>query len=330
MNNVRMRDVAERAGVSVATVSRSINNGYVSQDALERIHKAIEEMNYHPNQLARNLFHNKTSLIGVIVPNIAHPFFAMLVEELEIALSKQNYKMLLCNTISETSREKEILEMLQENKVDGIIVNNHRMMIEDYARVKMPMVSLDMSIREDVPYVAADHRLGGSMAAHKLIEGGCTKVLQFMGDLGVETFTHRRHFALHDMLLAHGVECINYELKSKEFDSSQYESIINQAFDEYPDVNGIFAVDMIAAQVVRCAHKRGISIPEQLQIVGYDGTWLPAMINPMITTVCQPIGDIARAMVETLFALIDGKKIKGRRLLTNLTWLEGETTRNRS
>ena len=128
-----IRDVAQRAGVGVGTVSRVLNgNGYVAEDTRKKIETAISELEYTPNELARNLFRNKTGLIGVLVPDLDHPFFSSFVRETEIALYKKGYKAMVCNTIGNSSREMDYLNMLDRNMVDGIITGSHTLHVEEY------------------------------------------------------------------------------------------------------------------------------------------------------------------------------------------------------
>ena len=122
-----IRDVARRAGLGVGTVSRVINgNGYVSADTKKKIEKAIEELEYTPNELARNLFRNKTGIVGILVPDVDHPFFSSYVRQTEAALYEVGYKTLISSTIGVSNREEEFLDMLDRNMVDGISAFLHR------------------------------------------------------------------------------------------------------------------------------------------------------------------------------------------------------------
>ena len=120
-----IRDVAQKAGVGVGTVSRVINgSGYVAEDTRKKIESAIRELEYTPNELARNLFKNRTGIIGVLVPDLDHPFFSAFARETEIALYKAGYKVMICNTIGSSNRELDYLNMLDRNMVDGIITGS--------------------------------------------------------------------------------------------------------------------------------------------------------------------------------------------------------------
>ena len=158
-----IKDVAKEAGVGVGTVSRALNGkGSVSIATRKKIEKAIHKLNYTPNELARNLFLNRTGIIGVIVPDLEHPFFSALTKYIEMELYSQGYKTMICNTVGISDREKEYLDMLDRSMVDGIITGSHCLDGEAYLKQKKPIVSIDRDFGAPIPIVGSDHALGGS------------------------------------------------------------------------------------------------------------------------------------------------------------------------
>ena len=169
-----IRDVAKKANVGPATVSRVLNNsGYVSEESRRRIEQAMMELDYTPNELARNLFRKKTGIVALLVPSISHPFFAAFVEKAEEALHSRGYKTMLCNTAKEENAELEYLDMLNRHIVDGIISGVHSLEIEEYQKIKKPIVALDRYLGADIPVVAVNHEKGGRMAAEELAGENC-------------------------------------------------------------------------------------------------------------------------------------------------------------
>lgn len=301
-----IKDVAKKAGVSVNTVSRVLNNrGYLSQKTIEAVNKAIEELNYIPNQIARNLFKQKTNIVGVIVPDVSHPFFAKMVKEIDEALHEKNYKMLLYNTTDSSDKELESLRMLQENKVDGIIIGSHSLDIDVYNNINLPIVALDKYLTKTIPVVSANHIQGGELVANHLLQYDCQKVLQVIGYSKVKTPSNERHYTFEKIMQDHNVECINYELEWNQFNFKDYIKVSNEILDVYPDIDGIFAVDLVAATIMRTAWDRGISIPHDLKVVGYDGTTIADVVYPPLPTVKQPYSEIATTCVEVLDNLIN-------------------------
>ena len=141
----KLTDVAELAGVSPTTVSRVINKkGYLSQKTIDKVHAAMQELNYKPNNLARGLQGKSAKLVGLIFPNISNIFYAELIERLEDELFKQGYKTIICNSEHDPNKEKDYLEMLAANQCDGIISSSHNLGIEDYEKVEAPIVALEI------------------------------------------------------------------------------------------------------------------------------------------------------------------------------------------
>ena len=150
----KLTDVAKIAGVSPTTVSRVINKkGYLSEKTITKVNEAMRELGYKPNNLARSLQGKSAKLIGLIFPNISHIFYAELIDKLEHELFKRGYKTIICNSEHNSSKEKEYLEMLEANQVDGIISGSHNLGISDYDRVTAPIISFDRNLSPSIPVV---------------------------------------------------------------------------------------------------------------------------------------------------------------------------------
>lgn len=190
----RIKDVAQRAQVGVGTVSRMLNgSGYVAEETREKIEQAMRELNYTPNELARNLYRKRTGIIAVMVPNVSNPFFAEFVDCVEEDLYDAGYKMMLCNTAKAHNAELEYLDMLNRHIVDGVISGVHSLDIAEYRKVQKPIVALDRYLDEEIPVVAVDHASGGRMAAEELLRCSCRNILHFCGSTAVESPYHQRH-----------------------------------------------------------------------------------------------------------------------------------------
>lgn len=139
-----IKEVAQKAGVGVGTVSRVLNStGYVSDETRIKVETAMKELNYIPNELARNLLSKKSGIVAIIIPKISHPFFAEVVLYAEAELMKKGYKTMICSTYSEQNYEKEYINMLNRHIVDGIIAGSHMLDFEEYQGVQGPIVALD-------------------------------------------------------------------------------------------------------------------------------------------------------------------------------------------
>ncbi len=322
-----IRDVAKLANVGPATVSRVLNEtGYVSAETRKKIEKAMQELNYTPNELARNLYHKKTGIIAILVPTVAHPFFSEFVNDIEIELHEKNYKAMLCNTSIAGNAELEYLDMLNRHIVDGIISGVHSNDIEIYQKMKKPIVALDRYLGEDIPVVAVNHKRGGRMAAEELLRNGCRKVLHFRGALSVESPYHERHYEFDRMMREHDVEVHSYELERNRFDSQYYEKVIADVFSKEIPFDGVFGVDLLAIGYMNEALRRGIRVPKDLKLVSYDGTYVTGMVEPKMTTVVQPIAELAKEAVQLIDLLVNGKSLQGKRIELDVTLQRGMTT----
>jgi LacI family sucrose operon transcriptional repressor len=321
-----IKDVARRANVGVGTVSRTINGtGYVSEETRKRIEKAMEELDYTPNELARNLYFKKTGIVGVIVPDASHPFFAEFVKNVESFLYDKGYKMMLCNTVRNQNYEKEYLDMLNRHIVDGVISGCHTLEVEEYARIKKPIVALDRYLGKYIPLVVSDHKKGGQLAAKILLEAGCRCVMQFVGNLALDSPYQERHKAFSRIMLNSGVKVFSYELEWNRFDNTYFEEVVQHMFDVHPEVDGVFGVDMLAAGYVREALRKGKRVPEDVKIVAYDGTYIVDIITPKLTCIVQQIGDLAESCVKLVTDMIVGKEYTNKEIIIDVKIKKGET-----
>lgn len=306
MTNIK--DVAIKAGVSVSTVSRVMNNrGYISQATKDKVFNAMKDLNYQPNEIAKSLFKKKSNIIGLILPDISTPFYAEETRYIEEELYKLGYKLMLCNAYNSSSREQEYINMLLRNQVDGIIIGSHTLKIEDYLNLNLPIVALDRYLGDDIPIVCSDHIEGGKLAALELLNCGCTNILHFSGSLKVPTPSNDRHKSFNATLEGKNIKVNTVELPINFFSFLDYSSIIQEALDNNPDIDGIFATDTIALTTIKELIKRNKNIPNDVKVVGYDGLSICALTYPTLTTIQQPIKDLSKEAVKTLINLINKK-----------------------
>lgn len=322
-----IRDVAKKANVGATTVSRVLNNsGYVSEETRGKIMRAMEELNYTPNELARNLFHKKTGIIAVLVPDVAHPFFSEVVKCIEMELYEQGYKTMICSTIREKNYELEYLDMLNRHIVDGIITGVHSLTDEEYQKIDKPIVSLDRNLGERIPIVGSDHWKGGELAAHALIESGCKNVVQFLGSLAVRTPAHDRHRAFAQAMAQNNVSVRSYELEWNRFDNTYFVEVVERIFRKYPEIDGVFGADLLAAEYVKLALKAGKKVPEDVKVVAYDGTYITEVMTPELTAVVQQIPEIAKKATSCMLKMIGGRVYRNKRVTVDVDIRKRGTT----
>ena len=265
----KLTDVAKLAGVSPTTVSRVINKkGYLSEKTIQKVNDAMRELGYKPNNLARSLQGKSAKLIGLIFPKISHVFYAELIDKLEHELFKKGYKTIICNSEHDSEKEREYLEMLEANQVDGIISGSHNLGIEDYNRVTAPIISFDRNLSPDIPVVSSDNYGGGVLAAQTLVKTGAKDIIMITGNDNSNSPTGLRHAGFASILP--DAPIINV---SSDFSPVRKEmEIKNILTQQKPDA--IFASDdLTAILIINIAKELGISVPDQLKVIGYDGTY---------------------------------------------------------
>lgn len=211
-----IRDVAIKAGVGIGTVSRALNgSGYISDETKQKIMQAVEELNYKPNELAQNLFRNKSGFIGIVVKNLSHPFMASLVKHVENNLYTNGYKCMLCEVGDNPNRIEEFVEMLQRNVMDGIICCADIPSSVSLAEIHRPIVMIDRYVTEGIPCIHSDHKRGGELAAQALLSAGCKNVLYFASSATERGYSMERYRRFAEVCKQHKCKITAIDAGSK-------------------------------------------------------------------------------------------------------------------
>ncbi|QWU16064.1 transcriptional regulator, LacI family [Paenibacillus sophorae] len=306
-----IKDVALKAGVSVTTVSRVLNNrGYLSEELKKKVYSAMEQLNYRPNELARSLSRSKSNIIGLIVPHAAHPFFGELISHIEEHAYLHGYRLLLCNSHLNRQKEAEYIDMLRSSRVDGIILGSHTLEVEDYRQIHLPVVTFDRRISAEVPYICSDNYKGGELATNLLADKGCRKIAHISGHPHPDLLALKRLDAFKEIAAQRGLQHIEMHTDLHGFHFTEYERLTERLLAEHPDVDGIFASsDIIAAYALKVCQVRGRRVPQDIKIVGYDGISLRGVFSPDLTTVSQPIAEMGQKAVDLIMAQVQGDTV---------------------
>lgn len=312
-----IKDVARVSGVTVTTVSRVLNNrGYISEATKAKVQDAMKQLNYQPNELARSLFKKKSGLIGLIIPNVSHPYFAELTQFIELYAYAAGFKVILCNSYRNSVKENDYIDMLTRNQVDGIIMGSHTLDFSRFLTLKMPLVTIDRFFSDEIPTVTADNYSGGVQATNLLIQRGCKKLAHISGPLSLSTQANRRCDGFRDTAENAEVRYVVIETALNHFEDAEYRDRSEALLKEHPDIDGVFcSSDVIAANFIQTAKGLGFRIPEDIKVVGFDDVRMASLLTPALTTVRQPVEDMARTAVETLQCMIEGEPYEGTRLL---------------
>lgn len=300
-----MRDVAERAGVSVTTVSHVINDTRpVSDELRRRVLASMANLGYQPNRLARSLRRGQTHTIGMIIPDSANPFFAEMARGVEDTSFENGYSVILCNSDGDLNKELLYTNVLTEKRVDGILfvaagLSTDR--IRDLQTQRTPLVVVDRDLPDAaVDSVLTDNAQGGWLAARHLIDLGHRRIACITGPSDV-TPSAERVTGYRQAMKKAGIP-VDESLVVKgdfQYDSAYRASIQLLQIKDPP--TAIFACnDLMAVAVMSAALAEGRQVPGDLSVVGFDDVRLAAFANPPLTTIAQPkyeMGVVAATML---------------------------------
>ncbi len=320
-----IREVAQEAGVGVGTVSRALNgSGYVSPETRKKIEKAAKKLKYTPNELARNLYHNKTGIVGVIVPDLEHPFFSSLVKHIEMELYEQGYKTMICNTVGISRREQEYLDMLKRNMVDGIITASHGLEMEEYMKQTKPIVSIDRDLGAQIPLIGCDHAKGGELAAELMLQAHRKKIYLVSG-VSPKVMANDRYRTFTQRMKEHGVAILQEMMEWNIFHWDAHYKMAEEIFRNHPDIDGIFGGDLAAIACLNIAQRKGMRVPEDISIIGFDATTPANMVYPQLTAIRQNVELLAEVSVNTLLDMVEQRKNVPHRLILDVEIQRGGT-----
>lgn len=321
-----MKDVAALAKVGVGTVSRVLNSsGSVKESTRRKVEAAMKELNYIPNAYARGLKMNKTNTVALIIPTIWHPFFSEFAYYVESNLAEHKYKMLLCNSDVSSDKELEYIQMVQENKVDGIIGITYSD-LDNFVSSHLPFVTIDRHFKEETVCVTSDNFHAGQLAVEKLVEKGCHKLGYIGTHSRFPTETTKRRNGFEKQAKQSGIP---YAIYDGEDPVIEFKQEIRNFFEENPDVDGVFAhTDFIALDILEILEEMKRKVPEEMQLIGCDGIKMESGRRQIVSTIRQPVDLMAKAAVEKIIQVIDGESVRTKITLP-VHYVEGPTTKNK-
>ncbi|HNS53030.1 MAG TPA: LacI family DNA-binding transcriptional regulator [Anaerolineae bacterium] len=317
---ITMRDVADRAGVSATTVSHVINGTrFVSEEIRQRVLDAMRQLEYQPNALARSLRLGQTNTLGMIVPDSANPFFAEMAHAIEGASFSHGHNVILCNSEGDLSKELVYTNVLMEKQVDGIIFvaaglsSQHILSI---AERSVPVVVVDRGLPDiAVDTVMCDNKGGGYAATAHLIGLGHTRIGCISGPSTL-TPSAGRVLGYRQALADSGLPVDENLIQQGDFQYSRSASAMARLLEQPEPPTAVFACnDMMAIAAISVANERGLRVPCELAVVGFDDVALASFISPPLTTVAQPTQQMAEKAIELLLARIDNQALPVQRLL---------------
>ncbi len=310
---ISIREIAKLSGVSIATVSRIINNnGRFSHETKKRVLSVIKENNYETNSMAKALRMNRSNTVGIIVPNLSNAFFSSLVESLESELFKQGLSTIICDAGRNSSKEENYLNILEAKLIDGLIVISGQKEFDAHALTRsIPVVCIDRKPTDsNVMFVSSDHYAGAVLATEELISKGTVPLL-FKSDYNAPSISDRVQ-GFVDTINKHGLgkpNTITIELSKQPNNDTIRLLIRTQLRNILAKINlpiGIFAVsDSLAADIMIAARELSLSIPRDIRIVGFDDSPLAEYCYPSLSTIRQDVVQISTKSTNFLVSKIN-------------------------
>ena len=310
MKTLTIKDIAELADVSVATVSRVINNnGRFSEETRKKVLSIIEETGYKTNYMAKSLRTNRSYTIGVIVPDISNYFFFSIVEKVEQIMFERNFTTIICNTDRSIKKEKAYLELLESKKIDGLIVISGA---ENFAfpQNEIPYVCIDREPmdKSKTIFISSNHYKGGYIATKELIKRGSKNpCIVYYNDNA--TYSKNR------------ISGFEAALKDENLKISKYSKLKSDPLSIDMDlkkilkgkVDSIFAInDNVAMDVLLSLNENKIKVPDDVQVIGFDDNINDKYMYPSLSTIRQNVDEIARNSVDALIKLMNQEEKPGK------------------
>lgn len=319
-----IKDIARLAGVSTATVSKVINrkDHEITEATRKKVMSIVRQYNYVPNRIASSMVTKKTHTIGLIIPDISNPFFPELARGVEDYASEFGYAVFLCNTDNDALKEQSYLEKLQEKMVDGIIIaasDHQRHVSKSLKGAQIPIVTVDRRINDFISQgaVESNNLLGAYEAVSYLLTKGLNRVLHLSGPFNNKPSNERLQGYIN-ALKDHNQEVKKEMILDGSFTLDWGYSGTLKAMDQGLQFDSIFCGnDLIAFGAIQALKLKGLRVPQDISVIGFDDISLAGIINPPLTTVKQPNYQMGYESSKILIGIIEKHPPENTKLVLN-------------
>lgn len=326
--SVTIYDVAREANVSLATVSRVLNNNpYVKESTRRRVQEAIDRLGYEPNLVASALMTKRTRLVALLVPDISNPFYGEVARGVEDAASELEYNCVICNVGADTDKQAQYVTVLRRKGIDGIIfgtaVYDDRLVLS-LARRDYPVTLMARDVpAADVNRVLTDDAAGGALAAQHLLELGHTKMAVVTEPAAIHS-SRERSRGFSQVLAGHALTPQQVDADGSDIAGGQAAG--RQLLQRTDRPTAVFAAnDLLAIGIMQAARSIGVDVPGDLSVVGFDGTMMAQIATPPLTTIVQPMREMGQTAVKLLLETIEHGG-RARRVVLEPELLKGGTS----
>lgn len=309
---VTIKDVAREAGVSVGTASQALRSAaMVREETRRRVVAVAKRLRYQPSALARGLVTRRTHSVGLLISDIANPFFIRAVRAVEDVAQENGYNVILCNTDEDPAKETQYLQILMEKRVDGVILATTAgslQAVRDVRWRRIPLVLFDRELPGvPVDTVKVDSVCGGRLATEHLLALGHTRIAIIHGPLVRSTGAERLQGYLEAMQAA-GVPRDPVLIREGNFKQDSGRDLTNRLLDLSPPPTALFCTNnLMTVGALQTLQRRGVRIPADLSLVGYDDMEWWTLTRPPLTAVGQPVYDLGREAMRLLLAQIEAR-----------------------
>ena len=333
--NISIKEIAKLANVSVATVSRVINNnGRFSEETRKKVQKIIDDYGYTTNMAAKSLRMSKSKTIGIIVPNISNEWFSKLVLEIEKYFFQKNYSVFICNTSQNEDKEIAYFKSLDSKLVDGIMCISGREEIPVNVMTRnIPIVCIDRKPKNhsNVYYVESNHYSGGYLATEELIKRGCRRIVIITRNKSLSVNNQRLDGykqALRDYGL-HEYPELQIFLDDKLSNNLAAREAVNKLIRSNIPFDGIFATnDWRAYGALVGVLENNLKVPEDVKIIGFDDIPISSSCKPELSTIKQDVKGLSQKASSLLLSLMNDQEVdtQERRLILPVQLIQREST----
>jgi DNA-binding LacI/PurR family transcriptional regulator len=325
--HVTIYDIAERLNLATSTISRALKDHHsISDKTIKKVKQTAKEMGFVPNTLAAGLRGNKSRTIGILIPTITQPFLSSLISGIEITAQKSDYTVIIMQSHDSYEMEVDLAKSLYSNRVSGVICSlametKDTSHFHQFSNNNIPLVFVDRVPRDyDTFRVVINNYLAGYKATKHLIEQGCKRIAHLTAGSEFGTLYNERKRGYMDALTEHDLaieDDLIVVLKHMTYEEGV--KACNQLFDLKAPPDGLFAPgDILAVSAVQTAKKRGIKVPEELAVIGFNDDPISEIIEPNISTITHPAEKMGKAAAELIIKNLKSVKEEDAKEITFL------------
>lgn len=315
--DVTIYDIAEKLNLATSTISRALQDHHtISKKTIKKVKETAEKMGYVPNTLAAGLRGNKTKTIGVLIPTITQPFLSSLISGIEIAAQKSGYTVIIMQSHDSYEEEVNMAKALYSNRVSGVISSlametRDTSHFDQFISNNIPLVFVDRVPKDFNTFrVIIDNYAAGYKATKHLIDQGCTRIAHLTAGSEFGNLYNERKRGYLEALKDNNIpidENLTVYLKAVTYEEGVKAS--NKLFDLNPIPDGVFASgDIIAVSAVQTAKKRGLKVPEDIAVIGFNNDPISQIIDPNISTITHPAEKMGKASADIILKNLKSAK----------------------